>query len=254
MKATDPRIDKERIESTKGGLLENSYMWILRAEEFKVWHEHHDKKLLWIRGDPGKGKTMLLCGIITELSKEHRFLAYFFCQASQNQLNSAVSVLRGIIFLLADQQPGLIKHIKKHTDKSTTSVFEDYNAWFALAAILKDCLEDRLTQDVTILIDALDECAEGRQNLLSLIVSYSKKYPARWIISSRNWPEIEKDLKLSNEKTTISLELNAVSVSAAVRYYIDYRVDQLTVRQDYDEEVRSEVARHLIQQARDTFL
>ncbi|CAH0055285.1 unnamed protein product [Clonostachys solani] len=36
--------------------------------------------LLWIKGDPGKGKTMLLCGIIDELEKgTNSLLSYFFC-------------------------------------------------------------------------------------------------------------------------------------------------------------------------------
>jgi hypothetical protein len=45
--------------------------------------------VLWIKGDPGKGKTMLLCGIIDEMSALTRLrdkeattlLSYFFCQA-----------------------------------------------------------------------------------------------------------------------------------------------------------------------------
>jgi hypothetical protein len=57
---TNPRYDKKRIEDTKGGLLEDSYRWILENSEFKQWHSAQQCPLLWIKGDPGKGKTMLL--------------------------------------------------------------------------------------------------------------------------------------------------------------------------------------------------
>ena len=69
LRLTDPCDDKKRIEDTKGGLLEDSYRWIFENSEFKQWRSDQLSPLLWIKGDPGKGKTMLLCGIINELSK-----------------------------------------------------------------------------------------------------------------------------------------------------------------------------------------
>lgn len=36
-------------------------------QAFKQWQQNQSNHLVWINGDPGKGKTMLLCGIIEEL-------------------------------------------------------------------------------------------------------------------------------------------------------------------------------------------
>ncbi|KAH7154698.1 hypothetical protein DER46DRAFT_628522 [Fusarium sp. MPI-SDFR-AT-0072] len=59
-----------RIEREKGGLLKDSYKWILDHKDFRRWRYDRDSRLLWIKGDAGKGKTMLLCGIIiNELSQ-----------------------------------------------------------------------------------------------------------------------------------------------------------------------------------------
>ncbi|KAM3066469.1 Vegetative incompatibility protein HET-E-1 [Clarireedia jacksonii] len=58
--------------------------------------------LLWIKGDPGKGKTMLLCGIINELKRSKAksvLLSYFFCQASDSRINYATAVLRAVSHL-----------------------------------------------------------------------------------------------------------------------------------------------------------
>jgi protocatechuate 3,4-dioxygenase beta subunit len=44
--------------------------------------------LLWIKGDPGKGKTMLLCGIINKLNNsitQRALLSYSFCQATDSR-------------------------------------------------------------------------------------------------------------------------------------------------------------------------
>jgi hypothetical protein len=45
-----------RIE-IKGGLLEDSYVWILNHRDFIDWRDGDETRLLWIKGDPGKGKT-----------------------------------------------------------------------------------------------------------------------------------------------------------------------------------------------------
>jgi hypothetical protein len=61
---TNPRDDKKRIEETKGDLLENSYRWILENSDFQQqWYSDEQSHPLWIKGDPCKGKTMLLHGI-----------------------------------------------------------------------------------------------------------------------------------------------------------------------------------------------
>jgi hypothetical protein len=41
--------------------------WVLRHPQFQCWRGSNDSQVLWVKGDPGKGKTMLLCGIIDDL-------------------------------------------------------------------------------------------------------------------------------------------------------------------------------------------
>lgn len=65
--STDPSGDKERIKVTKGGFFQDACRWILNHADFQLWRDNRESRLLWIKGDPGKGKTMLLIGIIEEL-------------------------------------------------------------------------------------------------------------------------------------------------------------------------------------------
>ena len=67
LNSTDPHLDKKRIEEVKGGLFADVYRWVLDSPDFQQWRDRLESHLLWIKGDPGKGKTMLLCGIINEL-------------------------------------------------------------------------------------------------------------------------------------------------------------------------------------------
>ena len=103
MHTTDPRRDKKRIEDTKGGLLKDSYCWIINNVDYLRWRHGSQSQLLWITGDQDRGKTMLLCGIIDELQNsvaKTDVVSYFFCQAADSRINSAVAVLRGLLYLL----------------------------------------------------------------------------------------------------------------------------------------------------------
>ncbi|KAM0547577.1 hypothetical protein ACHAPJ_010321 [Fusarium lateritium] len=96
--STNPLDDKKRIEEVKGGLLSNCYSWVFLTEKFQSWQEDPDRKFLWIKGDPGKGKTMLLCGIVDRLDElTPNLITCFFCQATENDQNNATAVLRGVI-------------------------------------------------------------------------------------------------------------------------------------------------------------
>jgi hypothetical protein len=73
-------------------------------------------------------------------------------------------------------------------------------------------------------------------------------------VSSRNWPTIEEQLERAEHKTKLSLELNADSVAAAVRVFIQQKVCQLAQEKGYKEEVQDAVLQHLTSNANDTFL
>ncbi|KAF2688292.1 HET-domain-containing protein [Lentithecium fluviatile CBS 122367] len=254
---TDPRDDKKRIEDTKGGLLNDSYRWILGNADFQRWRDDQQSRLLWIKGDPGKGKTMLLCGVINELEKSANtaLVSYFFCQATDSRINSATAVLRGLLYMLVYQQPSLVSHIRKKYDHAGKALFEDANAWVALSETLTDILRDPSLKGTYLIVDALDECATGLPKLLDFIVQMScVSARIKWIMSSRNWPDIDGRVERAGQKVKLSLELNAASVSTAVQFYIRHRVAQLALDQGYKEKEKNAVLAHLLSNANDTFL
>ncbi|KAI9769750.1 MAG: hypothetical protein M1839_003596 [Geoglossum umbratile] len=259
LRLTDPRHDKNRIEETKGGLLKDSYHWILENSDFQRWQDDPQSRLLWIKGDPGKGKTMLLCGIINELKKsvaKTDLLSYFFCQATDSHINNPTAVLRGLVYLLVDQQPSLISHIRKKHNHAGKALFEDANAWAALSEIFKNILQDASLKTTYLVIDALDECITDLPKLLDFIV-YTSSSSARvkWLLSSRNELLIEQKLRFADEQTRLGLELkeNAEQVSRAVSAYIDDKLSRLESVQD-DDDLTIRVRDVLRRKANGTFL
>ncbi|KAF2022866.1 HET-domain-containing protein, partial [Setomelanomma holmii] len=258
IRQTDPCDDKKRIEETKGGLLVDSYRWVLDNTTFRQWREDEHSQLLWVKGDPGKGKTMLLCGVINELQgsiPQTALLSYFFCQATDSRINSATAILRGLLYMLLHQQPSLALHVRKKYDHAGKSLFEDANAWVALTEIFADVLQDVSLGITYLIIDALDECVTDLPKLLAFIAKQSSASSrVKWIVSSRNWPDIEEQIEQAEHKTRLSLELNAKSVATAVKAFIQQKVCQLAQEKLYTSETQDAVLQHLTSNANDTFL
>jgi NWD NACHT NTPase-like protein len=85
----DPRAEIKAIENRKDPLLRDLCDWFLISDQYKnftSWTDNNPHRLLWIKGDAGKGKTMLLIGIIRELSRQLEsnspHLSYFFIQGT----------------------------------------------------------------------------------------------------------------------------------------------------------------------------
>ena len=260
LQASNPRDDKARIELDKGGLLRDSYHWVLSHVDFQRFRDGRDGQLLWIRGDPGKGKTMLLCGIIDELktTAPTANISFFFCQATDARINNATAVLRGLIYMLVTQQTALISHLRESYDGFGKQRFEGPNSWVALSKIFTSILEDlegARSRRTYLIIDALDECTRDPDRLLGLVAQKSSEYPSvKWIVSSRNWPSIEKDLDTATQKINLRLELNEKSVSAAVTTYVQFKVKGLAKRNKYGNDTRDAVERYLSANAHGTFL
>ncbi|KAN0086995.1 vegetative incompatibility protein HET-E-1 [Elaphomyces granulatus] len=260
---TDPRNEKIRIERTKGGLLSDSFRWILNNSEFQRWREDKQSQLLWIKGDAGKGKTMLMIGIIDELqqiaklgkSSATEVLSYFLCQNTDSRLNTATAILRGIIYLLVIEQPFLISHLQKKYDHAGRKLFEDGSAFYCLSEVFRQMVQDPKLTAAYLVVDALDECEEGLSQLLDLILwtVSAQSSCIKWIVSSRNRYDIEQCLGIDDSHTRLSLELNADHISQAVDVYVDHKVSQLVSLQN-DKTLQKKVRDQMHQKSDGTFL
>ena len=164
-------------------------------------------------------------------------------------------MLRGLIYQLLVQQQFLMSHLRERYDKEK-QLFEGANAFFALQDIFTKMLHDPRLTRVYLVVDALDECEDGLPQLLNLIIrimstSFSR---VKWLVSSRNRHDIEERLKINDGPVTLSLELNAESISKAVDAYIDHKVSELARMKEYDSKLENQVRDQLHQKANETFL
>lgn len=251
---TNPLDDKARIEDLKGGLRPEVFSWVVKNAEFQQWKGDTEARLLWIKGDPGKGKTMLMCGIINKLNVElhgdkARLLSFYLCEANDAARSSATSVLRGLICHLVDQNAALLRHVRREHERWGGKQFRDKNAWQVMKRILVSILNDEDLEEVTLAVDALDECRTDLPLLLGLIADKAVLPRVKWVVSSRDWPRIGQALERVMGRRKLSLELNEDAIYKAVSTYIDIQVEELADRQGYDEGTRTAVQMYLYRNA-----
>ncbi|KAF3937342.1 hypothetical protein ABW19_dt0203503 [Dactylella cylindrospora] len=253
LRQTDPRADKLRIESQNGRPLTGSYEWVFRDNAFERLAAS-PSGLLWIRGNPGKGKTTMMIGIINQLlwadsaNPRTPTCSYFFCENGSKFHNNAVSVLRGLLYMLLDQRQDLMGYLERAYESAGPRLFEDGETvlFYTLQTIFSKILSDDKVGPVYFMLDALDECQGNLQPLISLILQSIHNQRVKWIITSRKTHEIVNNLR--SVKLVIDLEDNHSRVDHAVRSFIDEKI------QEYDESLRDEVAHYLKQKSEGTFL
>ncbi|CAG8381999.1 unnamed protein product [Penicillium salamii] len=261
---TDPRDDKLRIEQNKGGLLQESISWILQHPTFQQWQQNEDTKALWIRGDAGKGKTMLMIGLIDELTRkaetgtasdeDSTLISYFLCQGSDSRFNNATAVLRGLLYLITAQRPQLLRYLRSRYEPAGRHLFEGLNAFYSLSEIFLNLLQDSQLPRLCIIIDAVDECETELPQLLGLI-THTKVLNSniKWILSSRNRDDIGQHLDGRSSITSLRLESVPQQISQAMTNFVNTRVSQLPALKDHID-LQEELKSQICQKANGTFL
>lgn len=255
----DPQDDMKRIEDKKDELLDDAYKWILSTDEYTAltsWDNTGSspfRRLLWIKGPAGTGKTMLMIGIIRELSRQPVVhapkLSFFFCQGTDRTLNNATAILRSLTWLLLVQQPHLISHLLQKYRERGVSLFTDMNAFYALREAFFNMLEDPRLTAVYFVIDALDECEEIARMIELISTSLTVSDKVKWLVSSR--PTVE----LKTPDTAGSLvELDAQKLENPVNTYISHKISTLKTREGYDNDILADVQKEVRQRAQNTFL
>ncbi|KAL2834663.1 WD40-repeat-containing domain protein [Aspergillus pseudoustus] len=255
---TDPGDDMERIQQTKDKLLEGSCNWVLDRPDFVNWLERDGGGVYWIKGEPGKGKTMLMIGIIKDMlqmSPEDARISFFFCQNADPNLNNATAVLRGLIYQLASQDESLMAYIREPYDNRGQALFEDTNAFFAMKKILSQIFEHPDMPKMFIIVDALDECLGDLDPLLEFLTGHVSSSKLHCLVSSRPRSEIRNALLEAEECNALDLDESAAEdVKAIVESYIDRQARALAKDKRYSPQLHEQVRSYLQSHSGNTFL
>ena len=209
-------IDEERTAAS------STCDWFLRTQQFCTWRSG-PMPLLWICGEFGCGKTVLLSFLKERLSTGHQngdqdqatidntliVCGFFFNKLFKGYTN-ATALLRCLIWDLLTQCPDMFRHVLKYYESSRPWSYTQL--WKCLQAIM----DDRRKRRLCFIIDALDECdAKDTKKFLNDLVKYietsshQESFPIKFILSSR--PLLSGPLdKLEKASYKVSLDQDLV--------------------------------------------
>jgi hypothetical protein len=282
----DPTTVKNEIETDKGELLPETGSWIFNnpsVEEkddgmnlkdlrmahstFAMWWADDQSQVLWIRGDPGKGKTMLAISLIDEIksrlgrqkfpSSDKHTLAYFFCIHTDDRKNHAAYILRSLLWQILREHPSLAKPLRLKYDSEKEDIFSISKTGLQSLLVGLDHTTDNPNFHGYFVIDGLDECSEESRDIFLRYLekvktsNEGKRGKIKWLVTVRN------EVRLWDGALAISLEENAQHIEKAINQYVSQKVEALALDKaydDYDPTLRTSVENHLRERAKGTFL
>ncbi|RWA06865.1 hypothetical protein EKO27_g8243 [Xylaria grammica] len=278
----DPSVTRAEIETEKGRLMSRTGSWIFEPlpraigydnadphdlptaySAFNKWWTDDQSQVLWIRGDPGKGKTMLAMSLIDELDRRLKIrqqqssdtysLAYFFCNYMDDKRSHATYAVRSLLWQVLCEFPGLALPLRQQYEKQRAEYMLTATspALHALLKALNRSLGRREFHGYFI-VDALDECSEESRDILldylEHLMASDHGYNIKWLITVRN------DVRLWKGALTVNLDECTKQVDDAVHQYVSEQVHRLMLEKDYDTELRASVEKQLCEKASGTFL
>jgi ankyrin repeat protein len=265
---TDPYVDRESVISAKGTRVSGTCEWITHNKSYRAWlngdgdgSKNYNRRLLWISGGPGKGKTMMSVFLTEELERHtasipNAELAFFFCSAQDDRRNTAIAVLRGLVHQIIAKRPQLARHALPHFETPERTQ-ETLSSLETLWIIFSKLIADAELRTIFCVLDGLDECEDSTlRGLLPRLVGLlaggtpiSTHGTFKLVIVSRDIPGLRS--------CTMRVRLdpdNDKKVGDDIQLFVSARVAELLRIDGFNNDFRASVQAALLARAEGTFL
>lgn len=262
---TDPRDDRAALTTAKGQRVEGTCTWMTETDAYKSWLSS-DSQGLWILGGPGKGKTMMsiyLTECLETISQQSKdtTVVYFFCDNRDIKRNSAVAILRGLVWQLGRLKPELLWHglTEFRLRGGKVEMLFAGNAIETLWRIFKGMVQDPKAGSICCLIDGLDECDAASVDALTEKLSSlfspanSSSHRLKLIILSRPLQSQQMSALASLLRVRLDPDSDE-EVSRDLHAFIEKRVQELAYAKGYSQALRELVEQTFIERSGGTFL
>lgn len=217
--------------------------WVAAHPSFQNWLSTSESDMLWLRGYPGVGKTVLAKYLIESVIPSRRalpntaikptisnetegdVLTYFFCNDKDMERKLENNILKAILHQLLTLEPSLISAL---IPRAVLTNWGFVNQTAALWAALEDAILATKNKTIYIVLDALDEMDYGHLEsftaaigkLAETVGPHIAPRQLKVLVTSRPEPEIEQNLCCASI---------AVRSERDVRYYVTNLVQKFAV-------------------------
>lgn len=165
--------------------------WLTSTKTYQQWHSG-ENGLLWIKGIPGSGKSVMTASIIDQLRKEEVPVIYFFFRQIIDANHKPIAALRDWLCQILNYNPPLQVKLKEYIDnRRSIESLSPGDLW----KDLKPALDS--SPKVYCVTDALDEMDNGNDGFLHSLVELGQWRPSniKVLITSRPVASLEAPLR-----------------------------------------------------------
>jgi hypothetical protein len=256
---TNPQDDLAAIKRSKGKRVEGTCEWLLVQEQYTAWLVEKKAQLLRLVGGPGIGKTMISTFLVKELEERARMspavtFAYYFCDNKDEKRNTATAIVRGLLLQLIRQQHNLLRYIQPDFNQMKNGLFDNLDA---LWRILLKILGDLEAGEIYLLVDALDECTNPtREILLRSLADLFNSSQTGGIVNVKLLITCRPEVDIESELSDIGgyLRVDSAKINSDLSKFIEVRVNDLSRKKNYSDDLKKIVKEALTTKAEGTFL
>lgn len=187
------------------------------------------KRVLWVNGLAGSGKSTLSTTIAQLMGTLHRLGAFFFFDRDKPERNGA-TLLRTIAYKLAsfDEELGHVISRAVENNPEISGMRPEAQFVSLLSTAIFQGIEWS-RGPVVLVIDALDECGVDRQIILQALAKGFSDLPSfiRVVLFSRPDADIERALGLHSAVTPLRLDIETPSNNQDIIEFFCYRFAQI---------------------------
>lgn len=217
--------------------LEDTGTWLLDAPIYKQWHSSEDDGILWIKGIPGSGKSVVAATLIDHLGNEKAPVLYFFFRQIIDANHTPQAALRDWLEQILDYSPPLQAKLAQYLkERRSLQSLAASDLWILIRTAML------YLPRAYCVVDALDEIDHG-QEMLDFLEGLSKlgawrPSKIKIVMTSRPVPSVETPLR---HAPTLHLRLNEDMVDRDIATFVQHIIKTSSIEEQYHEAIKKAV-------------
>ncbi|CUA74875.1 COMPASS-like H3K4 histone methylase component WDR5B [Rhizoctonia solani] len=236
---------KLSTEVSRRGCTKDTRTTIL--EESMAWSEDPGMaKVYWMNGMAGTGKTTIAYTLCEKLEARKQLAASFFCTRASPECREATQIIPTIAYQLARRflpfRYSLCQQLKKDPDIGNSQLSNQFDLLLKRPLL---AAKDKLSDNLVVVVDALDECSDPHivELFLDLLFRSVLELPIKFFVTSRPEPAIRNKMMPESERSRSILYLHEIELSLVQADIELYLREELASIAPADEDI-TELAEH----------
>ncbi|EEU34916.1 uncharacterized protein NECHADRAFT_39728 [Fusarium vanettenii 77-13-4] len=225
-----PKTYDHELYLHHGAVCEGTGKWLFRDPSFEDWVDHSKEttRILWLKGIPGAGKTLLASSVIRHTQPLSQTLFAFLTYKDTS--TTALSIFHSLVFQLASDSLALQTKLHQSSHKNLRNSLEE------AVDLLQSLIE--CAGEVYVVIDGIDEVdlAERSRLLKEFLKLGDACKKCRILLSSRS----EDDISTALRGKVVDIKVDQRN-AGSIQTFVNHQMKAWFDKRGFDPEVRHEI-------------